>query len=128
MNSEEHKRSFDRLRHSFLAKFRRYADSPGQEQSKWDVVTIRNVSPGGLSFNYTQKFPIGTVLELDIGLSSIVGTVHCLGTVCRVDEMPPKRPDLKTIPVYGIAVKFTNLPNDKKEAIERLIKEHQASG
>lgn len=128
MDSEEGRRSFDRLRHPFLAKFRIYADSPGEEKSKWDVVTIRNVSPGGLSFNYTQKFEIGTIVELDIGLSSVVGTVHCLATVCRVDEMPPKRPDLKTIPVYGIAVKFNDLPEDKKEAIERLIKEHQVPG
>jgi hypothetical protein len=128
MDSEEHKRGSDRLQHPFLAKFRRYADSPSQANPKWDVVTIRNVSPGGLSFNYTQKFEIGTILELDIGLSSVVGTVHCLATVRRVDEMPPKRPDLQTIPVYGIAVQFNDLPDDKKEAIERLIKEHQAAG
>jgi len=128
MDSEEHKRSHDRLRHPFLAKFRIYTRSPDQEKSKWDVVTIRNVSPGGLSFNYTQKFSIGTVLELDIGLSSMVGTIHCSGIVCRVDELPPKRPDIKTIPVYGIAVKFSDLPDDKKEAIEKLIKEFQAPG
>jgi len=128
MDSDEHKRGHDRLRHPFLVKFRIYTGPPAQEKSRWDVVTIRNVSPGGLSFNYTQKFPIGTVLELDIGLSSMVGTIHCLGKVCRVDELPPKMPDIKTIPVYGIAVKFSDLPDDKKEAIERLIKEFKAPG
>lgn len=127
MESEEHKRSSDRLKHPFIAKFRVYAQDPAQAKPRWDVVTIRNVSPGGLSFNYTQKFEIGTVLELDIGLSSTVGTVHCLATVRRVDEVPPKRPDLQTISVYGIAVQFNDLPEDKKEAIERLIKEHEAS-
>lgn len=124
MNPGESRRSFDRLRHPFVAKFRKYSDA----SVKWDVVTIRNVSPGGISFNYTQKFAIGTILELDIGFSSGVGTVHCLGEVCRIDEMPPKRPDLKTIPVYGIAVKFCQLPEDKKEAIEILIKEFQVPG
>lgn len=124
MASEEQKRGSDRLKHSFLAKFRIYSDA----SVKWEVVTIRNISPGGLSFNFTQKFAVGTALELHIGLTSAIGTVQCLGEVCRVDEMPPKRPDLKTITIYGIAVKFTNLPQDKKEAIERLIKESQTSG
>jgi hypothetical protein len=128
MDSKEQKRSYDRLRHAFVAKFRIYSEAASQEKAKWDVVTIRNISPGGLSFNYTQKFPIGTVLELDIGLSSVVGATHCLGIVCRVDETPPKRPDIKAIPVYGIAVKFTNLPEDKKGAIEKLVKEFHSSG
>ena len=128
MSSEEHKRSHDRLKHPFLVKFRTYVDVPDQDKPKWDVVTIRNVGPGGLSFNYTQMFPIGTVLELNIGFSSLVGTVHCLGAVCRVDELPPKRPDIKTILVYGIAVKFRDFPEDKKEAIERLVKEFQVPG
>ncbi len=124
MDPGESKRSSDRLKHPFLAKFRIYTDA----SVKWEIVTIRNVSPGGLSFNYTQKFAIKTILELDIGLSSIVGIVHCLGEVCRVDELPPRRPDLKTIPIYGIAVKFINFPEEKKEAIEKLIKEFQVPG
>jgi hypothetical protein len=127
MNSE-HKRSHDRLRHPFLVKFRIYKNSSGQEGVRWDVVTIRNISPGGISFNYTQRFPLGTVLELDMGLSSLAGTIHCLGTVCRVDELPPKRPDIKTIPVYGIAVKFSDLPDNKREIIERLILEFEVPG
>ena len=128
MSPEEHKRSHERLRHSFLVRFRVYTDSAGQENIRWDVVTIRNISPGGISFNYTQKFIVGTVLELSINLSSSVGTINCQGVVCRVDELPPKRPDIKTIPVYGIAVKFSDLSEDKRESIERLIIEFQSHG
>ncbi len=120
MSAEEQKRSHERLKRPFLVKIKK-TSSPGWE--KWDVVTLRNVSPGGLSFNYTQKFPLETILELDIGLSA--GRIQCFGTVCRVDEIPPKSQYARTIPVYGIAVKFKDLPNEKKEVLEKLIRELQ---
>ncbi len=127
MDSEKQKRSHERLKHPFVAKLKLYNEAAGDEKPRWEVVTIRNISPGGLSFNYTQKFSIGAVLELDIGLSTTLGTVHCLATVCRIDELPPKRPDIKTIPIYGIAVRFNNLSDEKKEAIERLIRQFHIS-
>ena len=122
MSSQGQKRrKYKRIKHHFIAKFRAYQEGTPQDSNGWEVVTIRDLSEGGISFNYSEKIALGAVLEFNIGLPSTTEGVHCLGVVRRIDEPPSNRTGIKKIPVYGIAVSFTEIENDKKETIKALV-------
>lgn len=116
-------RKYKRIKHRFIAKFRPYPYQEGipQDSDGWDVVTMKDLSESGISFNYSEKIALGTVLEINIGLPSTTEGVHCLGVVRRVDE-PSNKTDIRKIPIYGIAVSFKEMQNDKKEVIKVLVK------
>ena len=123
MISPEHKREYDRLNHSLVVRFRIYRGKETENPSCWDMVTIRNLSAGGVSFNYTKNIPPETVLEFNIGLAKYGLLVRCLGVVRRVDEIPPSRTDMKAIRIYGVACNFTHIEENDKKALDGLVKE-----
>ena len=123
MTGEEQKRrKYQRVKHHFIVRFRVYQSENPEESRKWDIVTVRDLSAGGILFNYNKKIPLGTALEFNISLPPPLEAVCCQGTVCRVDEQPLSGKDIKKIPIYGIAASFTELENGKKKALDALIK------
>lgn len=113
------KRKYKRIKHSFTARIRLYQGAVNSEQSgKWNIVTIRNLSAAGISFNYNKKIALGTLIELNITLPIGPKPIHCLAEVCRIDE---SQSDRVRIPVFGIAVRFIEIESDKKEAINKLV-------
>ena len=96
------------MKRSLMARMRLHQGAPeSQSSQKWDIVQIRNLSAGGLSFNYTQEVALGTILEFNIMLPSRPDPIHCLGKVCRVDKGSGERIETtKRITIYGIAVRF----------------------
>ena len=120
------RRKYKRIKFPFTAKVRIQEESNGtirsKESSKWELVTIRNLSAGGISFNHTKKIELDTVLELNLSLPFITEPVHCLGKVCRVDEKPTDKKQITKIPVYGIAAYFIQMEDDKKQAIDGYVK------
>ena len=116
------KRRYKRMRRSFTARIRVYkgAVKPA-ESSKWDIVTIRNLSAAGISFNYNKKIALGALVELNITLPINPKPIRCLGQVCRIDETKSAQSDRIQIPIFGIAVRFIEIESDKKEAINKLV-------
>ena len=113
-----------RIEQPFMARVQVYQkEVKSRESPGWDIVTIRDLSASGASFNYTEKITLGTVLEFNITLPFTVGPARCLGGVCRVDENPSDRIGIRKTPVYGIATHFIEIESDKKEAINRFAEE-----
>ena len=113
------KRRYKRMRRSFTARVRVYQGAAKTaESSKWDIVTIRNLSASGISFNYNKKIALGTLIELNITLPIGPKPIRCLGQVCRIDET---QSDRMQIPIFGIAIRFIEIEEDKKEAINKLV-------
>lgn len=112
------KRKYKRIKHRFTARIRLYQKEVKPNESlKWDIVTIRDLSAGGVSFNYDKKIPLGTSLEFNIALPFIKEPAHCVAEVCRIDESQSNKIGLKKTRIYWIAVRFIEIESDKKEAI-----------
>ena len=111
VNKEQGKRRHTRIEKPFITRFRLIEkDIQGKyvNSTRWDIVKMIDLSAGGMSFNYTEELEIGSTLEFNISLPFSQETVHCLGKVCRVDNL--SRGGAATrIPVYGIAVSFIDL-------------------
>lgn len=122
MGFEEEKRSYNRLNHPFVSKFRVADKTSPLYTENWDMVRIRNISAGGLSFNYNNKIPVGTILEFNL---QFVGVVKCMCTVCRIDEPDPNQKSLGRILIYNIAAKYIDITDEQREAINKLVKEFQ---
>jgi len=80
---DQERRRDKRIKHPFTARVRVYQEGVEHEEShKWNVVTVRDLSAGGISFNYTEKMQLGTVIEFNIALPFTEELIHCLGKVC----------------------------------------------
>lgn len=117
--SRREKRKHERLERPVTARFRVYKDDTAKESATWDMVTITNISEGGIFFDCVEKFAVGTVLEFNIALPATREWVHCLARVCRVDRRPPGS---RRMAVYGVAVNFVEIEEGKEEAIRTLIR------
>ena len=121
----EEKRRYRRLNRSFITKFRLSPDNnpPGSVNlpAKWDIVTIRNISGSGMAFIYHKSFVAGVVLEFEITIASLHRLIKCLGVVCRVDPLIEAKPGSKIIPLYGIAVHYTDITKEEQEAIDKVV-------
>lgn len=123
----QEKRRDTRVKHPFTARIRVHQEGGESEESlKWDVVTMRDLSASGVSFNYTKKIESGTVIEFNIAVPFTEEPFQCLGEVCRVDEQPTDRIRTRKIPVYGIAVRFKEIESDVKKTIKKFAEESYA--
>ena len=113
------------MKRPFMTRIRIYQQgiNSGIAQ-KWDIVRIRNLSADGISFNFHKMIPMGAIVEFNIMLPFSDKPVRCLGMVCRVDRSPLDVKDPKKIPIYGIAVRFTQIEADKKAMIAKFSQQH----
>lgn len=112
-----------RIRKSFIARFRVHNEkdeSYFNDSSKWNIVTINNLSSSGIYFYYNEKIPVDTEIELNISLPFVNEPVHCLGKVCRADEDKKYLAGLRKIPFYGIAAYFEIINEDAQKAIDNF--------
>jgi hypothetical protein len=116
------KRKFKRIKRPFTAKIRLYSQGGSKEAGsvKWDIVTMKNLSATGMSFNYTKELPVQTVLEFNISVPFIKEPIHCIGQVCRIDRTQVDNSKPLRIPVYWIAVQFKDIDETKKEALVKF--------
>lgn len=108
-----------RIKRSFTARFR-VLRSDFAYSTKWNIVTVKNLSSSGIFFSHNEEMPIGTGIELNISLPFINKPANCLGKVCRIDEDRQYKAGLRKIPVFGIAAHFDVIDDDIKEAIDNF--------
>ena len=122
---ELERRRYKRMKRPFMTRMRIYQQKTNSGiAQKWDIVRIRNLSADGISFNYHKIIPMGAILEFNIMLPFSDKPVRCLGMVSRVDGNPLDIADPKKIPIYGIAVRFTEIEADKKAIIAKFSQQH----
>lgn len=115
-----------RVQQKFIIRFRFYNDNSNHGNSfKWNIVTVRNLSSNGISFNYHRKIPLHTQVEFKMSLP-FAEDFHCLGKVVRIDKEKHSETKFKKIPVYGVAVSFTKMDHFVKVAIHNFANEVNA--
>ncbi len=83
----------------------------------WDMIAIVNLSAGGIFFYTIEYMEIGSVLDLNIGLSHVHPSITCVGKVIRAKK------HLDTS-VVGIAIEFTEIDTHMRKTINNTVKEY----
>jgi DNA-binding response OmpR family regulator len=126
MNSSTEKRKYERIElegrknkgieKHFMARFKvKQYESLDLPLTNWDTVDVKNLSAGGMLFNYNKNQKIDSLLDLKIDISESTPSVNCAGKIIRVEELQPHS-------MYHIATEFTEIDKQEKEIINTTIK------
>ncbi len=98
-----------------MARFKIRSDEAQEMRPyDWHSVFLMNISAGGIFFHNTKDLGIGTLLDLKIYMPNAVLVINCVGKVIRIDK--PRH-----ISMFGIAIKFTEIGEQEKEAINTAV-------
>jgi hypothetical protein len=81
---------------------------------EWNMITVTNLSAGGIFFYTRMNFEVDTVLNLKIGFSLSHPAIICVGSVIRAKR------HLDTT-IFGFAIKFTEINEQIKNMINDKI-------
>ena len=108
------RRKYKRIKVHFIAKFRIKPRKSGDMPSGggWVMVTLENLSAGGILFNYDKKIKVGTVVSLSITFPTLATPINCLGKIIRIEELAYSS-------VFHIAAIFIKIDKREKEVIRK---------
>jgi CheY-like chemotaxis protein len=99
----------------------------GQEISSpdWDIVAVKNLSTGGMLFNYHKNLEIGSLMDLTIDISEYTPTINCVGRVIRIEEFQSlSTQDVQPLhSMRCIATEFTEISKQERETIDITVEE-----
>jgi CheY-like chemotaxis protein len=99
----------------------------GQEISSpdWDIVAVKNLSTGGMLFNYHKNLEIGSLMDLTIDISEYTPTINCVGRVIRIEEFQSlSTQDVQPLhSIRCIATEFTEISKQERETIDITVEE-----
>ncbi len=82
----------------------------------WNVGAVKNLSAGGMLFDYNKNLELDSLLDLKIDVSIVTPTINCVGKIIRIVESIPHS-------IFGIATEFTEIEEHEKEMISKAIEE-----
>ena len=113
----DEKRKHRRIERSFMSWFRTISFVfVGRCFSKWDIVTVRNLSAGGMLFSYNDGITTGTQVNFRILFPFSAHAIKCIGRVIR-NKRPNKRLHSK---IFLIAAEFEKINQKDKELIRSV--------
>jgi hypothetical protein len=117
MYKDRERRKYKRIEKPFMARLRiKQYEGLKISSAEWDVVALRDLSAGGVLFNYNKNLGINSLLDLNIDVSTATPAIKCLGKVNRIEQ---------SLPYYTlrIAAEFTGIEEKGKELINATIEE-----
>ncbi|MBD3426275.1 MAG: hypothetical protein GF409_03470 [Candidatus Omnitrophica bacterium] len=110
------RRKHKRIEQQFIARFQvRPHESPKEAFKGWDMVTVRNLSAGGVNFNYDKDLGVGSVLDFKVNFPDYDVPISCLARVLRVENAP--------YGLFHIAAEFSDIQKKEQKLIEELAEE-----
>ncbi len=107
------RRSAERLRKQFTIRMRKIT---GAVVSDWDLVLLRDISRGSLSFSYNRTLREGDLLDLKISIGAGVEPIVCRGEVARLVSSGLTQ-------AHEVAVVFVDISQEDEKKIEYCIEE-----
>jgi hypothetical protein len=95
----------------------RVTQCDGQEASslEWNIVAVKNLSAGGIMFNYYKMdLGLGSLLELKLDFIKSKPAISCIGRVVRIE-------DAHTNCMFRIATEFTEINDLDREIINTTV-------
>ncbi len=115
------RRQYKRLESPFMPFFQytarfRVKQFEDQEISSpdWEIVAVKNLSAGGMIFEYNKNLELDSLLDLKIDFFKSMPEINCIGRVLRIDEFQPNS-------TSSITVKFTEINEQEKEMINTNV-------
>lgn len=103
-----------------ITRFRvKQSDSQETSSIEWNIVAVKNLSAGGIMFNYYRKnLDVGSLLELKIDFIKSTPTISCSGRVVRIENA-------HTNSMFRIATEFTEIDEQDREIINTTVESIQ---
>lgn len=126
MNNHSEKRKYKRIelgkkKHKeivtpCIARFRvKQCDGQKTSSLEWNIVAVKNLSAGGIKFNYYKmNLGFGSLLELKIDFIKSIPTISCIGRVVSIE-------DAHANSMFRIATEFTEINNLDLEIINTTV-------
>ena len=115
MSNGHERRKYRRIEKPFMARFRtKQYEGLEMSSTDWDMVPVRDISAGGLAFDYTKNLGFNSLLDFKIDISLPPLTINCVGNIIRIDRPQPHS-------MFRIATEFTEINKQEKEMISTTI-------
>ncbi len=115
MSNGQERRKYRRIKKPFIARFRtKQYEGLEMSSTEWDMVPVKDISAGGLTFNYTKNLGFNSLLDFKIDISQSKPTIICVGKIIRVEA-----PRLYSI--CRIATEFTEIDKQEREMINTTV-------
>ncbi len=125
MNNSTERRKYERIEleesknrgieKQIMARFRvKQYEGLEMSSTKWDTVPVRDISAGGLAFNYIKNLGFNSLLDFKIDISQTAPTINCVGKIIRTDRPQPHS-------MCRIATEFTEIDKQEKEMINTTV-------
>ncbi len=109
------KRKNKKIVSPYIARFR-VKQYEGQEMSSpdWDIVAVKNLSAGGMVYDYNKNLELDSLLYLKIDLFKSIPVINCIGRVVRSEKhLANSR--------FRIAAEFIEIDEQEKEMINTTV-------
>jgi hypothetical protein len=117
MYKGQERRKYERREKPFMVRFRTIPlVAEKMVSTGWDMVPVKNLSAGGMLFDYNKNLELGTLLDLNIDAPKSTLTMNCVGKILRSDK-------LQSTSMFCIAIKFIEIGKREKELINKAIEE-----
>ncbi len=117
MYNNRERRKYKRTEKPYMARLRiKQYEGLERSSAEWDMVALKDLSAGGVLFNYNKNLGIGSLLDLKIDVSTAIPTIKCAGKVTRIERSQPHF-------ILRIATEFTEINEQAKELISKAIEE-----
>ncbi len=111
----QERRKYRRIEKPYMVRFRtKQYEGLELSSTEWDMVPARDISAGGLAFNYTKNLGFNSLLDYKIDIPTFTPTINCVGKIIRVEE--PQHHYM-----YHIATEFTEIDKQEKEKLNTTI-------
>ena len=112
------KRAYRRIDKSFLTRLKIMPSKLNRlKEAFWDLITTKNLSAGGLLFNYYKQVPVGAKIELRIVFPLADRPIECIGKVVRSQKII----DNGVKSAYRIAACFEDINEKDQRSIESSV-------
>ena len=116
MSNGQERRKYRRIEKPYMARFRiKQYEGLEMSSTEWDMVPVRDISPGGLSFIYTKYLGFNSLLDFKIGIATFTPAINCVAKIIRIEEPRPHS-------MCRIATGFTRIDKQEKEMINATVK------
>jgi c-di-GMP-binding flagellar brake protein YcgR len=119
---ELEKKKYIKIVAPYIARFRnKQWDFSNPLSIEWTIVAVKNMSAGGIMFDYYKKcryykaeLKLGSLLELKIEFIKSKPAISCIGRVVRIE-------DAHANAMFRIALEFTEIKDLDRELINTTV-------
>ncbi len=109
------KRKHKRIEKPFMVRFRTIPlVAKKMVSTDWDMVPVKNLSAGGMLFDYNKNLELDSLLDFKIDISKYTPTINCVGKIIRIEELQPNSR-------LRIEIEFIGIREQEKELINKSV-------